>query len=40
MSDNSNFNKGNKRKEVVGRNANFVLLVMWENSILAPEVFC
>ena len=31
MSDYFEFSKGNKRKEVVGRNANFVFLV-WKNS--------
>ena len=28
MSDYNKFNKANKRKEVVGRNANFMLLVI------------
>ena len=31
----SNVNKGNKRKEVVGRNTNFVLLVILEKTRLA-----
>ena len=29
MSDYDKFNKGNKRKEVVGRNANFVFSAIW-----------
>ena len=49
MSDYDKFNKGNKRKEVVGRNANFVLLAIWakfdwiestfENLDLKPGMF-
>ena len=31
MGNYNKFNKGNKKKEAVGRNANFVLLVIWEN---------
>ena len=30
MNDYNKYNKGNKRKEVVGRNVNFVLLIIKE----------
>ena len=36
----SNVNKGNKSKEVVGRNTNFVLLVILEKTRLATQIIC
>ena len=38
MSDYNKFNKGNKRKDMVGRNANFVLLEVEENEMVT--FFC
>ena len=41
MTDYSTFNYENKRKEVVGRNANFVLMVIMEKFNWIPEyTFC